>query len=129
MLNLSLTMQCCVVCLYMQLAYLRGARQVNNAYSWTNKANVLWIDQPTGVGFSYGDAGDYDHDELGVRNDMYHFIAEFLTAHPEYADAPFYVFGESYGGHYAPNVAYAVLEGESLSVSLSWSPDSLSYSI
>jgi len=42
---------------------------------------------------------------------MYHFLAEFLAAHPEYAAAPFYVFGESYGGHYAPNVAYAVLEG------------------
>jgi len=85
--------------------------EVNNPYSWTTKANVLWIDQPTGVGFSYGDSGDYDHDELGVRNDMYHFLAEFIAAHPEYAAAPFYVFGESYGGHYAPNVAYAVLEG------------------
>jgi len=85
--------------------------EVNNPYSWTNKANVLWIDQPTGVGFSYGDKGDYDHDELGVRDDMYHFLAEFIAAHPEYAAAPFYVFGESYGGHYAPNVAYAVFEG------------------
>merc|ERR1712166_266191 len=85
--------------------------EVNNIYSWTNNANVLWVDQPTGVGFSYGASGDYDHDELGVRSDMYHFLAEFITAHPEYAAAPFYVFGESYGGHYAPNVAYAVLEG------------------
>merc|ERR1712166_535757 len=85
--------------------------EVNNIYSWTNNANVLWVDQPTGVGFSYGASGDYDHDELGVRSDMYHFLTEFITAHPEYAAAPFYVFGESYGGHYAPNVAYAVLEG------------------
>jgi len=86
-------------------------KEANNPYSWTNKANVLWIDQPTGVGFSYGDKGDYDHDEIGVRDDMYHFLAEFMSAHPEYAQLPFYVFGESYGGHYAPNVAYAVWEG------------------
>lgn len=62
------------------------------------QANVLWIDQPTGVGFSYGDKGDYDHDEAGIRDDMYHFLLEFFAAHPEYAKLPFYVFGESYGG-------------------------------
>jgi carboxypeptidase C (cathepsin A) len=59
--------------------------EVNNPYSWTEHANVLWIDQPTGVGFSYGASGDYDHDEAGVRNDMYHFMVEFMTAHPESA--------------------------------------------
>merc|ERR1711968_422414 len=83
----------------------------NNPYSWTTKANVLWIDQPTGVGFSYGDSGDYDHDEEGVRDDMWHFLQEFFSAHPEYAAQSFYVFGESYGGHYAPNVAYRVWQG------------------
>jgi len=29
-------------------------KTVNNPFSWTNNATVLWIDQPTGVGFSYG---------------------------------------------------------------------------
>jgi len=84
---------------------------MKNEFSWTNNANVLWIDQPTGVGFSYGDKGDYDHDEAGIRDDMYHFLLEFFAAHPEYAKLPFYVFGESYGGHFAPNVAYRVWEG------------------
>jgi len=86
-------------------------KEVLNAYSWTSNATVLWIDQPTGVGFSYGDSGDYDHDEQGVRDDMYTFLTEFFAAHPEYASLPFYVFGESYGGHYAPNVAYRILQG------------------
>ena len=75
---------------------------VINTESWTNTANMLWIDQPTGVGFSYGDSGDYDHDEKGVRDDMYFFLQAFFKAHPEYAQNDFYVFGESYGGHYAP---------------------------
>jgi cathepsin A (carboxypeptidase C) len=88
----------------------------NNPYSWTEHANVLWIDQPTGVGFSYGDSGDYDHDEKGVRDDVYHFFVEFFAAHPEYANNDFYVFGESYGGHYAPNVAYRILEGNQAGV-------------
>ena len=68
---------------------------VNNPFSWTNNATVLWIDQPTGVGFSYGASGDYDHDEKGVRDDVYNFLVDFFAAHPEYADLPFYVFGES----------------------------------
>ena len=84
---------------------------VNNTHSWTNAANVLWLDQPTGVGFSYGDAGDYDHDEAGVRDDVYHFLLAFFEAHPQYAKSDFFVFGESYGGHYAPNVAYRIWQG------------------
>lgn len=39
------------------------------------------------------------------------FLQEFLVAHPEYASNPFYVFGESYGGHYAPSVAHRVWQG------------------
>jgi carboxypeptidase C (cathepsin A) len=84
---------------------------INNPHSWTNNATVLWIDQPTGVGFSYGAKGDYDHDEKGVRDDVYTFLVEFMTAHPEYADLPLYVFGESYGGHYAQNIAWRIHDG------------------
>ena len=68
---------------------VQGFEQVNNTNSWTNAANVLWIDQPAGVGFSFGADSDYDHDERGVRDDMYYFVTEFLTAHPEYQSNEF----------------------------------------
>ncbi|CAM9700204.1 unnamed protein product [Laminaria digitata] len=42
---------------------------------------------------------------------MYWFLQEFFSAHPEYASNPFYVFGESYGGHYAPAIAHRVWQG------------------
>jgi hypothetical protein len=62
-----------------------------NPNSWTAHANVIWVDQPAGVGFSYGD-GDVDHDEKGVSEDMYWFVQEFLAAHPTLADNDFCKF-------------------------------------
>ena len=68
-----------------------------NPYSWNRNASLLFIDQPAGVGFSYGDSKVKDHDEAGVREDMYYFIQAFLKAHPQYQKNEFFVFGESYG--------------------------------
>jgi len=80
-----------------------GLSTVNNPYSWNNNANILWVDQPAGVGYSYGVKND--HNETMVAEDMYHFVQHFLEAHPEYAKLELFVFGESYGGHYAPAVS------------------------
>ncbi|KAF0746491.1 hypothetical protein AaE_008106 [Aphanomyces astaci] len=62
-------------------------------------------------GFSYGDTSEYDTDETMVGNDMYHFLQEFFQVHPEYAQNDFYVFGESYAGHYVPAVAHRIYIG------------------
>lgn len=42
---------------------------------------------------------------------MYNFLQEFYKAHEEFRANPLYIFGESYGGHYAPSVAYRIFEG------------------
>jgi carboxypeptidase C (cathepsin A) len=82
-----------------------------NPYSWTERANVMWIDQPVGVGFSYGDVKEYDTSEKEVGDDMFHFLQEFFQAEPEYQKQPFYVFGESYAGHYVPAIAHRIFTG------------------
>jgi cathepsin A (carboxypeptidase C) len=82
-----------------------------NEFSWNTKANIMWIDQPIGVGFSYGDKSEYDTDEKMVGDDMFHFLQEFFQAHPEYQKQQFYVFGESYAGHYVPAIAHRVYVG------------------
>ena len=82
-----------------------------NLFSWNSKANIMWIDQPAGVGFSYGDVSEYDTSEKQVGEDMYEFLQAFFEAHPIYSKQKFYVFGESYGGHYVPAVAYRIYQG------------------
>lgn len=85
-----------------------GSTTIRNGYSWTNNASVIWIDQPAGVGYSYGKPSDYDHNEAQVSQDMVSFLDEFMAYFSDYASNPFYVFGESYGGHYVPATAFAV---------------------
>ena len=77
-----------------------------NPYSWTEASHVLWLDQPAGVGFSYGKENDYD--EEMISEDAYYFLQEFYKEHPEYSKNPLTVVGESYGGHYAPAVAHKI---------------------
>ena len=80
-----------------------------NPYSWTETAHVLWLDQPAGVGFSYGEENDTN--EAMVSEDAYFFLQAFFQTYPEYPKNPFFVVGESYAGHYVPAIAHAVYEG------------------
>ena len=42
-------------------------------------SNLLYVDQPTGTGFSYSsDLRDIRHNEEGVSNDLYDFIQVLL---------------------------------------------------
>ncbi|TMW66298.1 hypothetical protein Poli38472_004063 [Pythium oligandrum] len=81
-----------------------------NPYSWTNNANVIWLDQPTNVGLSYGADEDKDDREANVGENIYFFMEGFLEKHPELRDREFYITGESYGGHYVPAAAHHIWE-------------------
>lgn len=76
-----------------------------NPYSWTNEANVLWLDQPTNVGFSYAPRTDNDTNEEDVAVNFYGFLQQWYQKHPELQHRPLYIAGESYAGHYVPAVA------------------------
>lgn len=78
-----------------------------NEFSWNQRANLLYVDQPPGTGFS---TGAFDHEEIGVAEDMYSFLQEFFTAFPSY-NKDFYVFGESYAGHYVPAITHRIFTG------------------
>ncbi|KAK7404786.1 hypothetical protein VNO78_05745 [Psophocarpus tetragonolobus] len=83
-----------------------------NDYGWDQASNILFVDQPTGTGFSYSsDDSDIRHDEVAVSNDLYDFLQEFFKARPYFVKNDFYITGESYAGHYIPALASRVNQG------------------
>jgi cathepsin A (carboxypeptidase C) len=86
-----------------------GAGTKINPYSWTESAHVLWLDQPAGVGFSYGQ--ETDTNEKMIAEDAYYFLQAFFQTYPQYQSNPLFIVGESYGGHYAPAIAHRVWKG------------------
>lgn len=46
-----------------------------------------------------------------TANDSYAFLQGFLQRYPAFANSPFWIAGESYGGHYVPGLAEAVVKG------------------
>lgn len=46
-----------------------------NEFGWDQASNLLFVDQPTGTGFSYSsDKRDIRHNEEGVSDDLYDFL-------------------------------------------------------
>ena len=76
-----------------------------NPWSWNKIANVIFVEQPAGVGFSFPNAPANDSI---TAEDTVEALYAFSDAHPELKGRPFYIAGESYGGHYVPNTALAL---------------------
>jgi len=87
---------------------LTGDKFTYNEYAWTNKYNVLIIDNPVGTGWSISDDRSecYSSTQEEVAANIYVVLDSFFNdLHPEYATNPFFLLGESYAGKYIPNIA------------------------
>ncbi|KAI8393866.1 Alpha/Beta hydrolase protein [Radiomyces spectabilis] len=80
-----------------------GNNTETNPYSWNTVSNMIFLDQPVNVGYSYGKSKIRDSRESA--HDVYAFLQLFFSEFKEYADNPFHIAGESYGGHYLPALA------------------------
>lgn len=78
-----------------------------NPYSWNTRANIIYIDQPVNTGFSYtddeSDAGPLTEREIAAN--LFEFMQQFLAENPHFSHSPFFIAGESYGGHFVPALA------------------------
>ncbi|CAN4113230.1 unnamed protein product [Withania somnifera] len=82
-----------------------------NKYSWNNVANILFLESPAGVGFSYTNTSS-DLEDCGDKRtaqDALIFLTRWMSRFPQYKYRDFYISGESYAGHYVPQLAQAIV--------------------
>ncbi|TIA86184.1 hypothetical protein E3P99_03754 [Wallemia hederae] len=81
-----------------------GQSTTYNEHSWNTNANLLFLDQPVNVGYSYSDTDNVNTTPVAA-DDVYAFLQIFFKHYKQYADLPFSIAAESYGGRYAPLIA------------------------
>ncbi|XP_028080431.1 serine carboxypeptidase-like 40 [Camellia sinensis] len=88
-----------------------GKTLYRNRFAWNKAANVLFLESPAGVGFSYSNTtSDYvSGGDKRTASDNYVFLLNWLERFPEYKTRDFYIAGESYAGHYVPQLAHTIL--------------------
>ena len=84
-----------------------------NDYSWNKIANMIYLESPAGVGYSYSKTpSDYsNYNDHITADDSYHFLLNFFAKYPQFANNDFYISGESFAGHYVPALAKRVHDG------------------
>lgn len=85
-----------------------------NEYTWSKKANMLFVDNPIGTGFSTSaNPSMTDKSEKQVVADFHAFLSKFLQENPQFEGRNFFVAGESYAGHYIPGIAQDLVKNGS----------------
>ncbi|CAH8582477.1 unnamed protein product [Schistosoma rodhaini] len=95
---------------------IQGTSLVHNPYSWNKLANVLYLEAPAGVGFSYAVDNNITTDDDFTALNNYHALLNFLKRFPEYYQRDFYITGESYAGVYVPLLALHVIKSAPLNL-------------
>ena len=87
-------------------------------YSWNREANMLYIEQPAGVGYSYCDKVNAPQDcVFNDDTDAADNLAAVLgwyQKYPEYQGHELYISGESYAGIYVPYLVNQIHEHNQL---------------
>ncbi|KAK6115643.1 hypothetical protein DH2020_007912 [Rehmannia glutinosa] len=82
-----------------------------NSKSWNKASNLLFVESPAGVGWSYSNtSSDYFTDDASTARDMYLFMIEWYKKFPTFKTRDLFLTGESYAGHYIPQLAMALLD-------------------
>ena len=90
-----------------------------NEFSWNNFANILFLESPPCVGFSYPysmNCHSYKTNDNQTKWDNYIALQDFFKKYPSYLENEFLITGESYAGHYVPQLADLIIKQNKLSL-------------
>ena len=76
--------------------------------SWQEAGDLLWIDQPVGTGWSYGEHMVTTLDE--IADEFLQFMINFYEEYPVYKNRELYLTGESFAGKYLSYSSKAILD-------------------
>ncbi|XP_021672922.2 serine carboxypeptidase-like 25 isoform X2 [Hevea brasiliensis] len=82
-----------------------------NKFSWNTVANLLFLEAPAGVGFSYSNRSSdlLDTGDIRTAKDSLEFLVRWMNRFPRYKHHQVYLTGESYAGHYVPQLAREIM--------------------
>ncbi|KDO83616.1 hypothetical protein CISIN_1g0117641mg, partial [Citrus sinensis] len=79
--------------------------------SWNKASNLLFVESPAGVGWSYSNTtSDYNCGDASTARDMHVFMMNWYEKFPEFKSRELFLTGESYAGHYIPQLADVLLD-------------------
>ncbi|KAE8734234.1 Serine carboxypeptidase-like 33 [Hibiscus syriacus] len=89
-----------------------GADLQFNEFAWNQEANLLFVESLVGVGFSYTNTSSdlTKLEDAFVAEDAYNFLVSWLQRYPRFKTRDFFMTGESYAGHYVPQLAELVYD-------------------
>jgi serine carboxypeptidase-like clade 2 len=88
-----------------------GGAFVRNEFRWTTNASVLYLESPAGVGFSLDSNPPHIWNDNNTAQASYDFLVHWFEKFPQFRNNRFFLAGESYAGHYVPQLAEQILDG------------------
>ncbi|XP_062191043.1 serine carboxypeptidase-like 51 isoform X2 [Phragmites australis] len=83
------------------------------ATTWLAKADLLFVDNPVGTGFSFVEGGDKSlmaHTDAEAARDLTTLLCSLYRDNARLQGSPLYIVAESYGGKFAVTTALAALK-------------------
>lgn len=77
----------------------RSRSKTDSLSLFDRAANVIFLDQPINVGYSYSDTGKVNTSPVAAE-DVFSFLELFFARYKKYAKSEFHISGESYAGTY-----------------------------
>ncbi|CAO2820594.1 unnamed protein product [Amaranthus hypochondriacus] len=89
----------------------KGSGLYLNKFSWNQEANLLFLETPAGVGFSFSNSQSdlYNTGDHRTAKDSLQFLIRWMNRFPRYKNREMYITGESYAGHYVPQLAREII--------------------